>query len=506
MGKEDLKKLKDILQEAERDMATLEGGFGPVDEVLGRVRGLLDELCDIAGKLSIKALVRIGKELQKIASQKSLTPEDLTTITYALGSLRAGVQDGSYETLRSAIMETLELLGVEPLEVMSAKRPKEPPKKKDAETPFMVQMIDNKAQEQKPEPPAPKQQPPAPPPPPKPAAPPQPPAKPAPAPRPAPAPPPKPKPPAPKPAPEPEPTGEGAEMARLADQLGGKLVMSSDGGDSFRLELPTGSLAKVMFLLSPADAGDIFTEKIPTEDEHLRNVVNGIKDFMASFADGNLEKAQEVLEDLAGFQGENELFKEIGGLARELHDLLNNMAATITDGLQEILEDQMPDSGNRLEHILELTDEAASTTLDHAEAIQNRMKGDQEKLERLERHLASLKPVGDSAHARMDESARLIRELKSSIADNGDDLSTILTSQGYQDLTGQIVTKIVDFQKGLEAKLIDLVKTFGAKASKKTMKKQEKKPDELYGPASAKVEGAVHSQDDVDALLAQFGF
>lgn len=474
MAKEEVKKLHQILQRSEQDMATLEGGQGSVPEVLGRVKEGLQELKALASRLGIKALVRIGTELERYASQTSLSPEDLTTITYALGTLRGGLAEGRLEALRSAMMETLELLGVEPLDVMTVQRAKEPLKKKSAESSFPMEHIETKPQKQE-----------------------NPPEK------------------APEVVPEPkvdevihvavEEKQESSNMTRIASQLGGRLVFSGkEGDDSFKLELPSCSLQKVMFLLSPADAGEAFASSIPTEDDRLKNVINGIKDFMASFADGNLEKAQEILEDLAGSQGEGEIYKEIGGLARELHNLMENLASTLTQDLKEIVEDQMPDSGNRLEHILQLTEEAATTTLDHAEAIQNRIQNDRKKLERIEKHFAMLKPIGDSANARMDESCRLIQELKGSLSQNNDDLSTILTSQGYQDLTGQVITKIVDFQKGLEAKLINIVQSFGAKANKSKVDK--KKQDKLYGPAHEKVEGAARSQDEVDDILAQFGF
>jgi chemotaxis protein CheZ len=81
-------------------------------------------------------------------------------------------------------------------------------------------------------------------------------------------------------------------------------------------------------------------------------------------------------------------------------------------------------------------------------------------------------------------------------------LAIILTSQGYQDLTGQIISKIVSSQKEMEAKLVKLVSYFGGKVRREAVKKK----DELYGPAHAKSDGAVHSQDEVDALLAEFGF
>ncbi|MFP5213927.1 MAG: protein phosphatase CheZ, partial [Acidobacteriota bacterium] len=82
-------------------------------------------------------------------------------------------------------------------------------------------------------------------------------------------------------------------------------------------------------------------------------------------------------------------------------------------------------------------------------------------------------------------------------------LSVILTSQSYQDLTGQVVTKIITFQKDMETKLINLIRTFGIKVNRGKKKKDE--DVELYGPAHKKMDAA-HSQDEIDAILAGFGF
>jgi chemotaxis protein CheZ len=110
--------------------------------------------------------------------------------------------------------------------------------------------------------------------------------------------------------------------------------------------------------------------------------------------------------------------------------------------------------------------------------------------------------MGDSAYHRMSENSRLVGELKASFDQTEQDLAMILTSQGYQDLTGQIITKIVNSQKELEGKLVNLVSYFGGKVRRDPAKKK----DELYGPAHGKSDGAMHSQDQVDALLAEFGF
>ena len=88
------------------------------------------------------------------------------------------------------------------------------------------------------------------------------------------------------------------------------------------------------------------------------------------------------------------------------------------------------------------------------------------------------------------------------IGQHRSDLDIILTAQDYQDLSGQIILKISQLLKDMELKLVDLIRTFGVKP----VTSKQKASDELYGPAHAAMDNAVHSQDDVDSLLADFGF
>jgi len=55
----------------------------------------------------------------------------------------------------------------------------------------------------------------------------------------------------------------------------------------------------------------------------------------------------------------------------------------------------------------------------------------------------------------------------------------------------------------IQRKLLNLIRTFGVKTETGVKHTTD---DKLYGPAHAGVEDAVHSQDEVDSLLAEFGF
>ena len=470
MTKDDLKKLVTLLKSAEQDMAKLEGGAAPVDEVMESVTEKIDEFHEKVSELGIGGLKKVGNRMAQFAARTNDDAEQLTTLAFALTTLRSGLQEGNSESIRSAIIETMEVLGAEPLEVSM------PPKKdKGVKKPVnkaLVERISTK-----------KEAPPAP----EPVAQPQ------------------PEPPPPPPPPVPP------KVSPMLNSIGAKVIASPDTPEgSLRIELPAQTIEKISYLFSPFDPQDNISEELASKDDHVKNVLKDIKDFMASFAEGNLDRAQEVLQDLSGMQGGGELFDEIGRLARELHELLSGLTQMISTELQELVEDVFPDTGNRLEHIIQLTEEASNTTIDQAELIQNRIASDKERLTKLGDQLNLLKPIGTVASGRMDTIADLLEEMDGSLDANHGSLETIMTSQGYQDLTGQIVLKIIKFHKDLESRLISMVQSFGLRMASRTKKKELQEAaqgdKELYGPAHEKVTGAVKSQDEVDALLAQFGF
>ncbi len=461
MKKSQLKELVDKLAAAEEQMAALERGEISTAQSVESVSQILSDFHSTAADRGVKALAQVGLKLEQFVKTPSIGAEQLTTISFALGVLRGGLQEGSSEGIRAAMVETLELIGLEPMVMsMPYSKPSAPSKKEEVS--WTVDYINTApprkdpvmAEEAAVQPP---------------------------------------------PAATPSP----GRVSGLTGRLGGKILQGEEGPDgALRVELPAESVEKVEFLLSPFDAEDTLTQQLVSQDDRVENILKSVKDFMASFAEGNMGKAQGILKELAETQEDgDEMFSEIGGLARLLHSSFQNISQTLDPELREILEDRIPDSGNRLEHILQLTEEAATTTLDHVETIRKRMEQDAQRMSQISQHLVKLKPVGDVAQHRMDENLALLSEMQESLEQTGKDLDVILTSQGYQDLTGQIIQKVVNFQNDLESKLVGLVSTFGMKVSP-----SKKYTEELYGPAHDKLEGALHSQDDIDALLASFGF
>ena len=301
----------------------------------------------------------------------------------------------------------------------------------------------------------------------------------------------------------------GAEVERtrlrnLANRLGAKVEVrvAETGEEIICLEVPAESQGwkDLLVAQSSLDNWDTLRPRLAEEREPAGKVLEDIKEFMLCMSEGNVERAQEILLRLSESSHPG-LYKEIGTLARELHDSLRDFVGAMDPALREMVEDKIPDSGNRLEHIIKLTETAANTTLDHVEALQKRNEEDQSRLKEMETALDGLHAIGDNARERLTEVRSALEHLAESARRSHEDLIQILTAQDYQDLTGQIIMKIITLLEDLEVKLVQLITKFGVK-----VEKAKKAREELYGPAHEQVEEALHSQSDVDALLAEFGF
>ncbi len=300
-----------------------------------------------------------------------------------------------------------------------------------------------------------------------------------------------------------------SNLRRLLERFGAHIDdPSPEDPEYFTIRFPARKLEteRLERILSMSDPDEKFTE--PFYDKSLKKIIMGIKEFMISFSQGDLERSKDVLKDISSNLGDGELFNEIGQIARRLHESLKSVSNVLDPHLREFVETKIPDSGNRLEHILKLTENAAITTLDHLESLQNRKEQELGNLSHIQQKILSLHPLGEEAKSIIDDILEKIKNIEQLSKEDKEDFVTILTAQDYQDLTGQIILKIIELLNDLEQRLVDLIKTFGVKVKEEKTDTEKKKEEKtlLYGPAHDKKEDALRSQDEVDALLAEFGF
>jgi chemotaxis protein CheZ len=201
--------------------------------------------------------------------------------------------------------------------------------------------------------------------------------------------------------------------------------------------------------------------------------------------------------------GDQEVFHRIGHLTRQLHDSLREL------GYDQALEDtarQMPDARQRLAYIVQMTEQAASRVLnatDIAKPLQDDLlAGAQAMGGRWDKMFANQLSVDEFKSLASD--TRLFFQLApAKIVRTNEQLTEIMMAQDFQDLTGQVIRKVVEMVQGLEGKLLQvLIESIPAD-------KKVEVPDGLMNGPVISSEGrqdVVTSQSQVDELLESLGF
>lgn len=239
------------------------------------------------------------------------------------------------------------------------------------------------------------------------------------------------------------------------------------------------------------------------------------KALVAHLEAEQIQEANQIIESI-DFSATSEriLFDQIGELTRELHDAL--LSFQNDTRLVDLAGQELPDAQNRLSYVIEMTDKAACTTMDavdHCIPIADKLIGDLESItpgwEGLMTRNLALGDFKALCHAVDD----LLNHFKGSSADLREKLTDILMAQEFQDLTGQVINKVIALVQEIEAKLVDILTVCSKQAQlfppkEEEQQVEEKKSTAAEGPiidAESRTD-VVHGQDEVDDLLSSLGF
>lgn len=221
--------------------------------------------------------------------------------------------------------------------------------------------------------------------------------------------------------------------------------------------------------------------------------------------------AAAVTEHASDAQGVNEdwpkqeaVFNRLGHMARSLHDTLGELGY---DKLLEKTVTAIPDAKDRLAYVANLTEQAACRVL-NATDIANPL------VEDIQKRSMELGAAWDKVFANqvspeqfrqlaIDTRAFLNKQLPEKTQATHAQLTEIMMAQDFQDLTGQVIKKIVilaqELETGLMSVLIDVVPE---------AKRTEEVATLMNGPV-INAEGrtdVVINQEQVDDLLDSLGF
>lgn len=198
------------------------------------------------------------------------------------------------------------------------------------------------------------------------------------------------------------------------------------------------------------------------------------------------------------------VFNRIGHMARALHDTLGQLGY---DKLIEKTVSALPDAKDRLAYVANLTEQAACRVLnatDIASPLVDQMEnGAQELGKRWDKVFANEMGAADFKQLAADTRLFLNQQLPEKTRATHAQLTEIMMAQDFQDLTGQVIKKIVSLAQELESSLMTVLIEVLPEA-----KRTEEVASLMNGPV-INAEGrtdVVVNQEQVDDLLDSLGF
>ena len=200
---------------------------------------------------------------------------------------------------------------------------------------------------------------------------------------------------------------------------------------------------------------------------------------------------------------EESLYCEIGRLTRQLHESIISFPED--DRLNTLTKNDITGTKERLKHVIEITEITTQKVLENIEksnpiiekigmdaiALQDRLIGASESADK---NISS------------DEIRLFLTGIKNKSEFLRNELSEILMAQEFQDITGQIIRKVMNLVQGVEDNLVRLITLTGT-ADKTNQGKNIQ--SELAGPCVPRADDNslyAAGQDEVDSLLANLGF
>jgi chemotaxis protein CheZ len=203
------------------------------------------------------------------------------------------------------------------------------------------------------------------------------------------------------------------------------------------------------------------------------------------------------------------LFGELRELTSNLQKSLDRFR--VDSRLTDIAEKDMPDARARLQHVLKMTDEAAHKTMDLVDRSgppAERTSKAAETLATMWANFRARKITTQDFRALLEKMDAFLPAVQADAEIVRRNLTEVLLTQGYQDLTGQIIRGVMQLVQELETALVDLTRLSSQGTnSVEAVEREQQNASQGFGPVVPGVtKGVVASgQDDVDSLLSGLG-
>ncbi|MDR2260313.1 MAG: protein phosphatase CheZ [Azoarcus sp.] len=245
----------------------------------------------------------------------------------------------------------------------------------------------------------------------------------------------------------------------------------------------------------PAPPAPVAAVAAPAGDTDDNDELQALFDAEASKFDAPLGRNEG--------KGDDAVFHRIGKMTRRLHDTLIELG--LDSALQEVA-DSIPDARQRLTYVAQMTEQAASRVLnatDIAKPVAERIESDAGALRaRWDKAFSNQLSVGEFRDLSVETRTFLGAAVEGGRGLNAQ-LLEIMMAQDFQDLTGQVIKKVVQMAQSLETQLLEML----IEVAPENLR-AEKAGSLLNGPvvSSTGRDDVVTSQGQVDDLLESLGF
>jgi len=230
------------------------------------------------------------------------------------------------------------------------------------------------------------------------------------------------------------------------------------------------------------------------------------KSLVSNLENGNINEVEQLIASLNS-QHESMLFQEVGKLTRQLHDAMGNFRDD--ERISNLAENRIPDARERLNYVIERTEESAHRTLNAVEEALpiaheleesgSAMREEWAKFTRREMNAEEFRQMSKRIEGFLESVEVDAKHLNKGLSD-------VMMAQDFQDLTGQIIRQVIDLVQDLEEGLVSVIKNSGRMGT--VVEESNDMDIAAEGPQVNKEDdpNVMSGQDDVDDLLSSLGF
>lgn len=229
--------------------------------------------------------------------------------------------------------------------------------------------------------------------------------------------------------------------------------------------------------------------------------------LVASLEAGRESEAAETFASLRAIHDDAQR-EQVSHLGSELHERIRRFLED--SQLADMAASDMPDAAERLTHVIRMTEDAASSTLSALEGVVPLAASLHKESGPLALAWARFRAREMDVHDFRELSGELdtfLSETQANAAKLNDQLSKVLVAQEYQDLTGQILQRVIELLSDVTDKLEQLMNLAGARPSRIDERPEDVLDTHAQGPIVPGVDhvDSVAGQDEVDDLLSSLG-